>query len=533
MGCTPSKVVAAEPPPRDGLPGPTGAPRNTSFAAHGRWPDRFAHERAKICIVGAGACGLLMARKLQKMGYQHVHVYEQAGRVGGYATTIEVDGRYFDVATKYIPTATAHGKGAIPPFQEIMDEYQAKHGFTYEKTPGIGFYSSEEKAPLTLPPQLEKFSPLQIVQELIAGFDMVFKLYHSVGVGSVIEDGIALPGETCEEWAKRNNLEAFGIVCALIQDAFGAGPTLDGSAAWHMSYREHYIVAGIYKVLHGALNAGGLKGLGVQLITMVKAHPVLKELLDEQLDDYVVFTKGFENFWKLMHQVEQINVSLNTAVTSIAPAVDGRVQVASDRDGTEAASELYDTVIVTTPPKVYDRFLPTGHPMLQLARECANDQGIEVWLVRVGKSWDAARFGTDAAAFILTGQGKHLATHDMPRNGKVYALSKAYADSDVVCALAYKDPALPALPDAREAKENVLIESMRTDADLEVTTVIGVWDFAVWPTQVPAAAEKAGWYTKVKELQGKDGIFFLGEHLFSAGVQSPADCVPEFCEAHF
>ena len=121
----------------------------------------------------------------------------------------------------------------------------------------------------------------------------------------------------------------------------------------------------------------------------------------------------------------------------------------------------------------------------------------------------------------------------MPRNGKVYALSKAYADSDVVCALAYKDPALPALPEAREAKENVLIESMRTDADLEVTTVIGVWDFAVWPTQVPAAAEKAGWYTKVKELQGKDGIFFLGEHLFSAGVQSPADCVPEFCEAHF
>ena len=126
MGCSSSKeAVVAEPEARagGGILGPTGEARSMSLAANGRWSEsKDLHCRCWRVRTADG-------RKLQKMGYQNVHVYESAGRVGGYATTIEADGHYFDVATKYIPTATAHGKGAVPPFQEIMDEYQEKYGF--------------------------------------------------------------------------------------------------------------------------------------------------------------------------------------------------------------------------------------------------------------------------------------------------------------------------------------------------------------------------------------------------------------------
>jgi tryptophan 2-monooxygenase len=47
----------------------------------------------RICIVGAGAAGVVAAHHLRRKGYDRVWVFEARDRVGGKCCTVEHEGR--------------------------------------------------------------------------------------------------------------------------------------------------------------------------------------------------------------------------------------------------------------------------------------------------------------------------------------------------------------------------------------------------------------------------------------------------------
>jgi hypothetical protein len=52
---------------------------------------------ARICIVGGGASGLTVARRLRRRGYRHITVLEREPRLGGKCCTIEHEGRAYEL----------------------------------------------------------------------------------------------------------------------------------------------------------------------------------------------------------------------------------------------------------------------------------------------------------------------------------------------------------------------------------------------------------------------------------------------------
>lgn len=56
----------------------------------------------RVAIIGAGPAGIAAAIRLRSRGYNDVKIYESAGRVGGKAMTVEIDGRHYDLGAALI-----------------------------------------------------------------------------------------------------------------------------------------------------------------------------------------------------------------------------------------------------------------------------------------------------------------------------------------------------------------------------------------------------------------------------------------------
>jgi len=80
------------------------------------FPPGFAQQEpyaGRICIVGAGACGLYLAMMLRFLGFEHVDILEATDRVGGRCYTQQLPGEkpedvnanhnYYDVGAMRIP----------------------------------------------------------------------------------------------------------------------------------------------------------------------------------------------------------------------------------------------------------------------------------------------------------------------------------------------------------------------------------------------------------------------------------------------
>lgn len=71
----------------------------------------------KIAIIGAGAGGLAAGHRLRQMGHEHVHLYEKAGRVGGKCSTIEIEGRTYEMG------AVVVGVNTYPIVKQLISEF--------------------------------------------------------------------------------------------------------------------------------------------------------------------------------------------------------------------------------------------------------------------------------------------------------------------------------------------------------------------------------------------------------------------------
>ena len=56
--------------------------------------------------MGAGAAGLAAGHKLRQQGFEHVHIYEKSARVGGKCSTIDIEGRSYEMGAVVVGVNT-------------------------------------------------------------------------------------------------------------------------------------------------------------------------------------------------------------------------------------------------------------------------------------------------------------------------------------------------------------------------------------------------------------------------------------------
>jgi len=478
----------------------------------------------KICIVGGGPTGLCAARWLVKRGFTHVTIFDPQETPGGHCASFHADGKVFDMATKYIPTTTAHGFGPHPVFQTMLQEYNVPVAAC--AAPAI--FNSDTKAISAVPPALERFDGSKIVMDMIRGFDVLEDFSKHQTVALAVDAGLVIKGETLEEWGKRNDLEAFTALCAYLNDAFGAGNAMKQSAAWALSYREHYVSTYLWKIIKKAGQTTDCwDKLKLKLLTRFSADKVLKEFLEEDdLDGQWFFPAGYCAFWESLAKIEKLDLHLQEGVSGLTACAGGGWTVT-----TSVREYAFDHVIVTTGPLAYPQFMPDGHATLPLMQMTETGPGIETYIFRTA-AWDASKWGgQNVGGWVIVNDADNGATQfgtaqSWSLDSRPYAVGKDYADSDILSSIAYADDNL-----SREHKDKLLREDMLA-CGLEVTEILEYRRFH-WPTHVPAVAEKADWYHQMAALQGHENLYYIGEMFFSAGVMSSVDGVDNFMPRFF
>jgi len=492
---------------------------------------RVVPTSAKICIVGAGPAGLCAARWLVKRGFTHVTIFDPKKTPGGQCATFHADGKAFDMATKYIPTTTAHGFGPHPVFQKMLDEYKVP----IAPCPAPAVFNTSTKTLSAVPPALQRFDGAKIVTDMIKGFDVLEDFSKHQTVGLAVDAGLVHKGETLEEWGIRNDLEAFTALCAYLNDAFGAGNAMQQSAAWALSYREHYVSTYLWKIIKKAGQTTDCwDKLKLDILTHFEADKQLKEFLEkDDIDGQWFFPAGYLAFWEALVATDKLDLHLEESVAGLERAANGGWFVKCNRTngGRSVSSYEFDHVIVAAGPLAYPKFMPKAHPALPLMELAETGPGIETFVLRVA-SWDASKWGgKDIGGWVIVndpdnGAARFGTSQSWSLDSRSYAVGKDYPDSDILCTIAYVDDSM-----SRERKETLLREDMLA-CGLEVTEIL-CYDRFHWPTHVPAAAEKADWYGKTEALQGQDNLYYIGEMFFSAGVMSSVDGVEKFLPRFF
>eukprot|EP00466_Bigelowiella_natans_P009851 jgi/Bigna1/76517/fgenesh1_pg.41_\ len=481
--------------------------------------------------------------------------------------------------------------------QERGDVRKARKGWRPSRydAPVTWYYKSKEFS--NIPPCLAGFERKKIILDMIKGFEVADVFNQYPGIHEVLDKGLTRKGETFYEWGVRKELQALTTLGAYLSDMFGAGPALEHSAAQALSYRQHYIVPYLWKIVRAALDkAEGLDALKLQFLKTFKTHPKLKEYLDKPDGEIpggqYALKNGYQPLLQKIIAKDKTEVRLSCPVTDLEwgeakeevgggkkkqtkkkigwlvtttmvesegegedekkselrnkqndGGDDNEAKNGSDKDSNAAAAttgtptttttatttattttEAFDCVIVCGLGK-FD-FLPPKHPAKELLSMMKVNPGLETWLVEL-ESWDEERFGKTNSIVFGERTTNFGTRKGLPYDSRPYALSKDYADSNIVGCIAYPDDKLN-----KEEKEKLMREELKLELGASVKRVIGFRRFH-WPVHVPPEAEKKDFFDKLHELQGQRQLYFVGEAFSSAGVQACIDWIEEFMPWHF
>lgn len=119
----------------------------------------------KIAVIGAGITGLSSAYELGKKGHEVV-IFECSQYPGGLGSCIKVKNNYLERYYHHFFTSHAHIKKIAKEFgiEDKLKFYKAK----------TGIYSEDKIYPFSSPPDLFKFTPLSLIDNLRCGIMLAF-----------------------------------------------------------------------------------------------------------------------------------------------------------------------------------------------------------------------------------------------------------------------------------------------------------------------------------------------------------------------
>lgn len=463
--------------------------------------------KKKIGIVGAGASGIIKAILLKDKGYD-VTLYEKGSKIAGSTKTIFQDGKPYDLSTKMIPAISLDGHHVQPDFRKIAESTEFHMGYY----PDAVFYDFKKNKRVKIPEPLKQYSVFKILSDFVKGYDFLVKISECFDIEEIHEKGLCLPGENLEEWGKRYQMEAFATFSAYVADLFLMGPAYTISASYCMASRVYYLTPYLHKFLSKEPFA-----------TLVKFHPKWKKnqaLIDfisrPSKGNYLYFKGGYEPFFNLLVKKHQLDVQLNSDISNIR---NKQQKVLLDVNGN---SKEVDALIFCCPLHLAaDSVADTD--LSNFMKEGKPRRHARVWTLDL-QSWDHKKFSVPA----LVGDGRNelrLGHKEMQIKSDVYGIEKFFT-TPIGIAAVYLDTEAP-----EEESYQALQESL-PKMGVNLREIISYEDFE-YSYPASNSASKEGWYTQMKNLQGKNGLYFSGQMFCGSGVVTIAAYSKKFVERYF
>lgn len=464
-------------------------------------------KKKHIAIIGAGASGIIKAILLKEKGYD-ITLYEKGEKIAGSTRTIIHDGRPFDLSTKMIPAISLEGHHVQQDFMKIADSVDFPMGYY----PDAIFYDFIKDKRVKIPEPLKKYSVLKILSDFVRGYDFLVKISECFDIEEIHEKELCLPGENLEEWGQRYKMEAFATFSAYVADLFLMGPSYTIPASYCMASRVYYLTPYLHKFLSKEPFA-----------TIIKFHPkwnknkaLINFISRPSKGNYLYFKGGYEPFFNLLVKKHGLNVQLNSHISQIRN--EGKKVIFDVNGKTEEADSLiFCCPLHLAADSVTEKYLSS------LMKEGKPRRHARVWTLDL-KSWDHKKFPVPA----LIGDGRNelrLGHQEMQIKSDVYGIEKFYS-SPVGIAAVYLDTEAP------EENSFKALEESLPKMGVSMQKVISFEDFEYsYPASI--AASKNGWYTQIKNLQGKNGIYYSGQMFCGSGVVTIAAYSKKFVVRYF
>lgn len=478
----------------------------------------------RVAIVGAGPSGLFAALELRRLGYRHVTLFEEGDRVAPVVRTVVADGRVFDLSTKFVPAATLRGHGMYGPLDALLEST----GTALVPTGDATFYHPVEREVVEVPDPLSRRNPLGLVTDFVDAFHLLKRIEHTEGIGGLIASGEVGVGETIDAWGVRQGAEGFATFGAYLSDVFSGAASVCDHAGYVLKSRVHFVGGYLQRIFHrNALMPALVQGYDL-VESLLGAEDPREDL--EEIRTYLsapvgdtnnyVLEGGYGPFLQRVVEVHGLDVRTSAAVRALEPRGEGGAILRFDGD----EAEPFDRVLFTCPPDRIAPLFPAGSELRRLFSGHERGHRVRSWLFEA-EGWPEDVVGP-SGILVDSRNPLRLGTADVVIDGSPYGVSKEYADSRLMVAPVY----LPSGMSLDQAEER-LARGVRP-LGLRVTRVIDGETFS-YPRAIALHRIASGWFRQAEALQGRQGLYFLGEAFAGQGVPTVMSHVHSFVPRMF
>ncbi|WP_194853085.1 FAD-dependent oxidoreductase [Nocardia sp. SYP-A9097] len=469
----------------------------------------------RICIVGAGQSGIMAAAKLRELGFENIDILEAGAELGGYCQTAEIDGATYDFQAHLVIQQDFGADIAGTAIHELLTRHPVEL-----QTEALHFVSKDDsgKPRIAVPPHfvplLHELTPEQAADQLAQAWTIIERaIRESRGPGL---NGLAfdrVPGETWETYRARHAPLVGEILQGLTLYANMRRPrqpaetviNINAHISGHVSQLAKMILS-----LYPGQRAALLARMPESLLAQMGSHrPVTRSL-----------RHGFISLLRRIGEDHGLRVELGTRVTAIEPVAPEGIRVSYTAGGT-TGDAIYSRVILTARPAQIRDIFPAGEIHDLFAEHNCPRAWTRSYLIKVSEEiigFPRKPNSPEPLGFwVIDPYGSFTDTDPEQAMHRVTAANKQHPGPYWVC-FSNSDRSLSEAQAWALAKESLFLFH---EPELISETI------AEWPAYPSAAAIRAGWFDRIANLQGRNGIYFTGEILSGP----TAECISAFARA--
>ncbi|WP_405164145.1 NAD(P)-binding protein [Nocardia sp. NBC_01499] len=467
---------------------------------------------APICVVGAGQSGIMAAARMRKLGFENIDILEAAAQPGGYCQSVDVDGEIYDFQSHLVIQQSFGADTAGTAIDELLREHPVPTQI--EALYFVG-RSDSGKPQLGVPPHFvplfQTMTPEQTVDQLVEAWNIIERALsgkHGPGVSGLAFDRVE--GETWETYRARHAPLVGEVLQGLVIYANMRRPgqpaetiiNINAHISGHVSQLAKLVLS-LYPAQKQSLLARMPQSLVAQLSSR---RPVS-----------LSFRRGFISFLRQIADDHRLTVTVNSRVTGIEPVQPEGVRVTWTVDG-EQRSAIYSRVVVSTRPAQIRDIFPEGDIHDLFAERNCPRAWTRSYLIRAREELISFPRKPDSdeplGFWVIDPYGSYTDSDPQQAMHRITAANKQRPGPYWVC-FSNSDTSIS---DARAwslAKDSLFLFD---DPELVAETI------AEWPAYPSAAAVRDGWFDRVADIQGRHGIYFVGEILSGP----TAECISSF-----
>jgi hypothetical protein len=467
---------------------------------------------APICIVGAGMSGILAAEKLHSLGYRHIDILEARSHLGGYCETIEIDGKVYDFQAHLIAQQDFGNDMAGTALQELLDKYPME---TRPESLHFVSRSRSGKVRMSMPPKFvplfKSMQPDQVIDQLIQAWTLIERAVRDrtgPGMKGLTFDRIA--GETWETFRARHAplvgevLQSMTLYANMRRALQPAETVININA--HLSGQVSQLAKAVLSAYPDHRE---------RMLARIPASLIAQMSSDRPIS--ASFSTGFNSFLQRIVRDCRLEIMLDAMVVGIEALQPGSIEVTFLRgagDDREKLSKTYERLLVSTRP-MQTRQIMAGEDI----RELFSDQSCPPTWTRsylIKPHGEVIPFPKSAGAgeslgFWLIDPYASYTDSDVEQSLHCITAANKQHESPYWICFSNSDRSI-----SDEQAWSIARNSLFLFKDPELIAE----RISNWPVYPSAAALRHGWFDKLDAVQGRNGIFVIGEVICGPTIEA-------------